>query len=184
MEFPHLLRLIAGEPVRHDLSRAFLLLLVARGRSRSSRAHGLARLRRRGAADPRRLAAHLRAATRATRRQPIAARVAALLGARARRRARTASTPTAPSPSRCSETKRAAARVPDRRASAPGKTRRRLRRAGQGQHAAQLLRHPHATSSTTRSIAARTSRARFLPGTHIPIYAPGDASARRGPTTC
>ena len=40
-----------------------------------------------------------------------------------------------------------------------GKHGRRLRRAGQGQHAAQLLRRAAPTSSTTRSTAIRTSRA-------------------------
>ena len=40
---------------------------------------------------------------------------------------------------------------------------RRLRRARQGQHAAQLLRHPRRTSSTSPSIATRTSRASSFP---------------------
>ena len=37
VEFPHLLRLIRGMPVRHDLSRAFLVFLAARGGHGSSR---------------------------------------------------------------------------------------------------------------------------------------------------
>ena len=37
MEFPHLLRLMRGQPVRHDLPRALLVLLVLDGRARSSR---------------------------------------------------------------------------------------------------------------------------------------------------
>ena len=49
---------------------------------------------------------------------------------------------------------------------------RRLRRAGQGQHAAQLLRHRTRTAAPTRSIAARTSRAASCPGSSIPILAP------------
>ena len=51
---------------------------------------------------------------------------------------------------RVAEDKRRDPRVPDR-AQARGQADRRLRRAGQGQHAAQLLRHPAPTSSTTRS---------------------------------
>ena len=43
---------------------------------------------------------------------------------------------------------------------------------GQGEHPAQLLRHPHRSARASRSTETRTSTGKFLPGTHIPIYPP------------
>ena len=59
MEFPHLMQPDRGQPVGHDLSRALLLLLVP---DRQPRVRGprSAAVRCRGAAHPRRVAAHLR----------------------------------------------------------------------------------------------------------------------------
>ena len=68
MEFPHLLRLIEEtefDTIYHEHFSYFSLLTV----ERVFAAHGLADLRRRGAADARRLAADLCARTR-TARQP------------------------------------------------------------------------------------------------------------------
>ena len=67
MEFPHLLRLIEETRVRHHLPRALLVLLAAHRRARLRRARP-SPLRRRGAADARRLAADLRARTPRTSR--------------------------------------------------------------------------------------------------------------------
>ena len=66
-EFPHLAAADRGAPVRHDLPRA-LLVLLARRRSTQIFARARPRgLRRRGAADPRRLAPRLRRARRGGR---------------------------------------------------------------------------------------------------------------------
>ena len=68
IEFPHLLRLIEEnqfDTIYHEHFSYFSLATV----ERIFAAHGLDGLRRRGAADPRRLAAHLRAATPTTRRR-------------------------------------------------------------------------------------------------------------------
>ena len=59
MEFPHLMRLIDGQPVGHDLPRALLLLLLPHRRKRVRRARP-ASVRHRRAAHSRRVAAHLR----------------------------------------------------------------------------------------------------------------------------
>ena len=53
-----------------------------------------------------------------------------------------------------------------------GKHSRRLRRAGQGQHAAELLRHPHRLLVDYTVDRNPYKHGKFLPGTHIPIYAP------------
>ena len=76
MEFPHLLQLIAAQPVRHDLPRALLVLLVAR-RSAPCSPPRAADLRRRAAADPRRFAADLRLPRRRRRRDTGRARSSA-----------------------------------------------------------------------------------------------------------
>ena len=126
-------------------------------------------VRRRGALDARGLVARLRPAPRA----------ACTLSARpcprswTRRSGGVFATP-APYERFADERQRieaGAARAPDRH-SARRQAGRRLRRARQGQHAAQLLRHPHATSSTTPSIGTRTSKGCYTPGTHIPIHPP------------
>ena len=62
-EFPHLLRLLDGLAVRHDLPRA-LLVLLARDDRRDLRAHGLEVYDVEELLDARRLAARLRAARR------------------------------------------------------------------------------------------------------------------------
>ena len=164
MEFPHLLRLIEREPVRHDLPRALLVLLVRHGRA-GLRGARPAAVRRRGAADARRLAAHLRLPRR---------RRAQAADASARRelleRERAAGLDDARRPTRAfarSGSRRTSAtllRVPDRRCKTRGQADRRLRRAGQGQHAAQLLRRSGRTSSTTRSTCSPHKQGHLLPG--------------------
>ena len=128
-----------GEPVRHHLSRALLLLLVRDDRS-AGRAPRPEDHRRRGADDPRRLAARL---SRACRLRARAERRASselldreieswLRRDRDLRALRRAGAPH----------QAQAAVVPDRVQGA-GQAHLRLRRARQGQHAAQLLRHRH-----------------------------------------
>ncbi len=164
-----------GEPVRHDLPRALLVLLAARGRRASSPAHGLRVVRRRGAADPRRLAARLRAPRRRGAGRAADA-VATVLDARARGRARPARRPIDGFARRSCATKCDAARIPDREAhgaarrvagyGAPAKGNTLLNYCGIGPDCIDYTvdRSPH-------------KQGRFLPGTHIPIHAP-DASAR------
>ena len=48
---------------------------------------------------------------------------------------------------------------------------RRLRRSGQGQHPAQLLRHPHRLHRL-HGRPQPVKQGNFLPGTRIPIYPP------------
>ena len=149
------------EPVRHDLPRALLVLLVPDRRSASSppTACGCSTSR-----SCRRTAARCAssAATPTTRASRTTERARELLDARATRRASSRSRPTSASASAWSSDKREllAFLIALKR---DGQADRRLRRAGQGQHAAQLLRHRHATSSTTRSTATRTSRATSCP---------------------
>ena len=131
-----------GEPVRHHLPRALLLPLAGWPSS------GLRRPRAARCSTSRSCATHggslrdLRAATRRTvttgdrRGGAPAARKEAAAGARA------SSRPTPAFRRGSQETKRALLELPDRGA-APGEDRGRLRRAGQGQHPAQLLRRPH-----------------------------------------
>ena len=130
-----------GQPVRHDLPRALLVLLVRDRRRGSSRAHGLdvfdveeicrrtagrcASTRRHAEDEPRTRRPRRRDCSRASR--PPASR-------------RSSRTRASPSASR--ETKRELLEFLIA-AAARGQARRRLRRAGQGQHAAQLLRDPH-----------------------------------------
>ena len=59
LEFPHLMRLMARKPVRHDLSRALLLLLAHDDREDHGGAWPIG-FRRGGIAHPRRVAASLR----------------------------------------------------------------------------------------------------------------------------
>ena len=142
MEFPHLLRLIEDnqfDTIYHEHFSYFSLLHRASG---SSPRHGLTVVRRRGAADARRLAAHLRpprrrraAAGRRDARRRAAASASARAGFDDARLLRGFAEQVERDQAR-------AARVPDRRQARPASG-RRLRRAGQGQHAAQLLRHPH-----------------------------------------
>ena len=147
MEFPHLQRLIAEnqfDTIYHEHFCYFSFVAV----ERIFAAHGLDDLRRRGAADARRVAAHLRAPCR----ERCASRSASAC-------------------MRCVEreiedgfltleryrgfdeqvkaTKRKLlAFLID--AKQRGQEDRRLRRAGQRQHASQLLRHPHRLSRLHR----------------------------------
>ena len=84
MEFPHLQRLMAEEPVRHDLPRALQLLLVRRRRE-GLRAPRPDAVRRRGTADARRLAADLRPPRGRTQRKPFRTERATLRQQRDRR---------------------------------------------------------------------------------------------------
>ena len=141
MEFPHLLRLIERQPVRHDLSRALLVLLVPRPSSACFAAHGLTlfdveelpthggSLRIYARHDGRRRQADHRRAARAARR---ASARAGFDAARDLRRLRRAGR----------RRQAAAARLPDRRASATASAIAGYGAPGEGQHAAELLRHP------------------------------------------
>ena len=75
-----------------------------------------------------------------------------------------------------------AARVPDRR-QGRGQVHRRLRRPRQGQHAAELLRHPHRLPRLHGR--PQPLQAGPVPARHPhPDPAPGPDRARPGPTTC
>ena len=56
---------------------------------------------------------------------------------------------------------------------------RRVRRAGQGEHAAQLLRRPHGPWWTTPSTGTRTSRAPTRRGARLPVHAPSRIAETR-----
>ena len=99
-----------GQPVRHDLPRALLATSRCIASSGSSRTHGPHAVRRRGAADARRLAAHLRPPRR--RRGEAGDRAASRAAARVERAAGLDRT---------------------------GETYARLRRAGRARPSAQLL---------------------------------------------
>ena len=137
MEFPHLMRLIEDnqwDTIYHEHFSYFSFLTA----SRVFEAHGLRLFDVRGAAHARRLAAHLRRPRR-RRRQ----------AARPRPRASCASASAPPATSsldtylgygrRVEADKRQILELPDR-PQAAGPAHRRLRRARQGQHAAELLR--------------------------------------------
>ncbi len=128
------------------------------------------------------IAAHLRAARRRPARGRVSAAVGALRRARARRAALETAGRYAAFAERVRETKRELLDflIEAKRAGQHG---RRLRRAGQGQHAAQLLRRARPTSSTTRSIAARTSRGASCPAAASRSSRPS-GSSRPAPTTC
>ena len=159
-----------GQPVRHDLPRALLVLLAhdARAALRRPRARGV---RRRGAPDPRRLAADLRAArdddAHRGRAPPSHALPARESGARLRptRRLR------ALRPSGSSETKWRAARVPDRRSGATASSVVGYGAPGKGN---TLLNYCGIRTDLLDYTVDRNpyKQGRFLPGTHIPIYAP------------
>ena len=170
MEFPHLMRLIDEQPVRHDLPRALLLLLVLAPRRQRVRRARPAAVRRRGAADARRLAAHLRLPRR-RRGQAATERAARAARARGRRGLRRRSRPTSASArgwSRTSarssatliELKREGKRIVGYGAPAKGNT--LLNYCGIGtdflDYTVDL--NPH-------------KQGHLLPGTHIPIRAPG-----------
>ena len=169
MEFPHLLQPDRGERVGHDLPRALLLLLVDHRRARL-RPPRPALVRRRGDADARRLAAHLRLPRR--RRARAAPTPRATLERRERDAGldRTRHLPRLRAPRRASTSGRSSSSSIERRPR--GQADRRLRRAGQGQHAAQLLRHRAPTSIEFTVDLNPHKQGRYLPGTHIPIRAP------------
>ena len=74
-------------------------------------------------------------------------------------------------------TKRRLAGVPDR-GKAEGKSIAGLRRAGQGQHALELLRHPRGLPRLHGG-PQPVKQGKFLPGTHIPIFAPEQIAETR-----
>ena len=156
IEVPHLLRLDRGQPVRHDLPRALLVLLVPDARAKVFAAHGLEVFDVEELPTPRRLAALLRpAGGRAC--HPIDARGAPSSPRASARSASTRSRATAAFAAQVEETKWSLLEFliePPR-----GQADRRLRRAGQGQHAAQLLRHPHRPARLHGRPQSRTSRA-------------------------
>ena len=169
IEFPHLVRLIDEnqfDTIYHEHFSYFSFLTVAQG-PRGARARGV---RRRGAGDPRRLAARLRAARRAAARPIAPARRPSWPSASARR----LDTLEGHSALRAAGDgdQVAAARVPDRargaRASGSPATALRARATRCSTTAGSAP-----TCSSTRSIATRTSRAGSCPGTHIPIRHPG-----------
>ena len=130
-----------GQPVRHDLPRALLVLLAASPRRRSSPRHGLSVF---DVEELRRTAARC-ASTRSARR-PARGRSADRVAASSPTRERALGFDTLEGhlgfAAQVEETKWSLLEFLI--AQAPrGQARRRLRRAGQGQHAAQLLRHPH-----------------------------------------
>ena len=156
MEFPHLMRLIEDnqfDTIYHEHFSYFSFLTVS-ARLRRARA---AAVRRRGAADPRRLAARSTARHADDPDKPESARRARAAPSASATAGSSGSRPTAATAGASSRTSADPA-LPDR-AEGAGPADRRLRRAGEGQHAAQLLRHADATSSTTRATSTRTSRA-------------------------
>ena len=139
-----------GEPVGHDLPRALLLLLLPHRQPRVRGARP-APVRRRGAADARRLAAHLRLPRRGRRASAESGGRARAARARARAPATSASRPTSATARASSEDKRQILRfLIDLKERGPAD--RRLRRAGEGQHAAQLLRRAPGLHRRTRAI--------------------------------
>ena len=182
MEFPHLLRLIEDnqfDTIYHEHFSYFSFLTVRRVFA----AHGLRLF------DVEELPTHggslrIYGCHDEDAAEPTGERVAELRAARARRPGSTEldDLPRR-SPSSVHERQARDPVVPDR-AEARGQVDRRLRRAGEGQHAAELLRRSAPTSSTTPSTATRTSRATSCPARHIPIRAPEAIARRRGPTSC
>ena len=181
MEFPHLAAADRGEPVRHDLPRALLLLLVADRRGACSPRTACALF------DVEELPTHggsLRIygchaeddaqAGRATRCASCAAR-------EERARARPTSTTYVAFGAARAAGQARAPRVPDR-PQARGQAHRRLRRAGKGN---TLLNYCGIGTDFLDYTVDRSphKQGRFLPGTHIPIRAPEaiarDAARRR-----
>ena len=171
LEFPHLARLLEEEPVRHHLPRAFLVLLARDRRaraspptgcacstSRSSPTHG-GSLRLYACRGGRPALAAQRRGSRGSCARSGRAGLERLETLRARSR------------ERVQEVKRGLleflirCRREGERVAGYGAP-------GQGQHAAQLLRHPRRPPRRTRSIAIPYKQGKFLPGTHIPIFAP------------
>ena len=170
----------SSTPSTTSTSRYFSLR-DRRARLRRARAAGL---RRRGAADPRRFPAPVRAATRGpptarptgSRSVPLSRRETAagldddghVPGVRA---------------SGSSTSKQRPAGVPRCRPAAQGRSVAGVRGAGQGQHAPQLLRRRPRPDRLHRRPQARTSRAPTSPGAASRSSRPS-RSSRRSPTTC
>ena len=141
IEFPHLLRLIEDnqfDTIYHEHFSYFSLSDRAADASRPTASTSSTSR----SCHARRLAAHLRAATPTTAAAGEPSACTSSRAPRARAGFDSARRPTSPSTTQVQETKRKPARVPDQ-AKRAGQAHRRLRRARQGQHAAQLLRHPH-----------------------------------------
>ena len=164
------MRLIEENAVRHDLPRALLVLLAARRRGACSRrtacASSTSRSCRPTAARCGSTRCHADDAAHAVsdaRAGACGARGAAA-GLDRHRHLRAFAEP-------CSRTKRELLEFADRAARTTGKAIVGLRRPGQGQHAAQLLRRRHRLHRVHgRPQPAQAGR--FLPGSHIPIRAP------------
>ena len=168
-----------GEPVRHHLPRALLLLLADRGRGDLRRPRH-DDLRRRGAVDARRLAAHLRAPRRRRRAARSSERVLELRAARGggrlpRRRDLRALRRAVRETKRkllelLIEAKRAGKRIVGY--GAPGKGNTLLNYCGIRQDFLDFTvdRNPY-------------KHGQFLPGTHIPIFAPEKTRRGASPTT-
>ena len=169
-----------GQPVRHDLPRALLVLHAPTRRRRLLARPRPARRRRRGAPDARRLAAGAGRATtttRARRRRPWRR-------CSARERRRGLDDARGPSPvrrARRSDQARAA-RVPGRRRARPADGRRRTA------PRARRTRCSTTAGSGPTCIAFTVDRnpykhGRYTPGMRIPIQPPERARRRRGRTS-
>ena len=170
MEFPHLLRLMQEKPVRHHLPRA---LLATSPSSSVERVFARARLRRCSTSRSCRPTAARCASTRDTRRrrrQPRRPRSWRCASASERRGPGRAGY--LPGIRRAGARDQARpARVPDRRKAKPASA------------SSATAPRPRATRCSTTAASARDlldytvdrsphKQGRFLPGTHIPIYAP------------
>ena len=171
------------EPVRHDLSRALLLLLVPRRCEKI-----FAASRPDASSTSRRLPTHggsLRIYARHARtpRCRVAERVHGAAPARDRRRLRSASSATRRFARAGEGNEAQAARVPDR-----GQARRARRSSATARPARATRCSTTAasapTSSTTPSTRNPYKQGKFTPGHAHSDPAAGKRSARRGPTTC
>ena len=179
IEVQHLLTLVRAHPVRHDLPRA---LPVLHGAHRAAGARvGWPRAgRRRAARHPRRVGAVVGAARRETAGEPSQA-VRDVLAAEQAAGLHTAEGHDGFADGGVAGARRPG-RLPDRRAPRR-QDGRRLRRAGQGQHVAQLLRHPAGPARVhgrPQPLQARPVHPRYPdPGARTRAR-----SRPTGPTTC
>ena len=158
MEFPHLLRLIDEnqfDTIYHEHFSYLSLLTVERGSSRRtgcgcSTSRSCRRTAGRCASSP---------ATTTSTASRDRSGVAELRAREDGRRVSSNVETYRGFGAQVQTTKRRAARLPDRRSRTSGRAIVGYGAAGQGQHAAQLLRRSAPTSSTTPSTATRTSRA-------------------------
>ena len=166
--------------VRHDLSRAPLLLLADGARRACSRGTAWSSV------DVERLPIH-GGSLLLTVGRAIGARASAAVGGGAARRGARARVWTRSrfyraSRGGSSELKaklRGLLGTPQGR----GQAHRRLRRRREGQHAAQHLRHRHARRSTSSPTAAPHKQGLFMPGVRIPIVRARAAARATRPTT-